>query len=64
MVAGGHEESRLKAQFMPFQLDGPLPQCLEGGKYFDQTQDGYQGLFHNPAVFTNQGTYVKFMYDK
>ena len=55
MAAGGHDETRLKAQFMPFQLDGPLPQCLEGGKYFDQTQDGYQGLFHNPAVFTNQG---------
>ena len=55
MAAGGHGANIFKAQFMSFRLDGTLPQCLEGEKYFNQTPDGYEGLSHNPAVFTNQG---------
>ena len=55
MTAGGRGESRFKAQFMSFRLDGTLPQCLEGEKYFNQTPDGYSGLQNQPAVFTNQG---------
>ena len=55
MTAGGNGESRFKAQFMSFRLDGTLPQCLEGEKYFNQTPYGYEGVRHNPAVFTNQG---------
>ena len=57
MKAGGYGESRYKAQFMSFRLDGALPRCLEGEKYFNQTPDleGRGGILHNPAVFTNQG---------
>ena len=55
MAAGGRGETKFKAQFMPFRPDGTLPQCLEGEKYFNQTPDGYRGINHNPAVFTNQG---------
>ena len=54
MKAGGYGESRYKAQFMSFRLDGTLPQCLEGEKYLDQGP-GDLGIPHNPAVFTNQG---------
>ena len=55
MAAGGRGEARFKAQFMSLRLDGALPQCLEGEKYFNQTPDGYKGINKNPAVFTNQG---------
>ena len=55
MAAGGNGESRSKAQFMSLRLDGTLPHCLEGEKYFNQTQDGYQEPRIYPAVFTNQG---------